>query len=163
MKRPRSFGLGVRRHSPSKRRLALVVLLIGAMATGGAYAYWTTQGTGSGTAAAGDLSKVTIDTVSFASGRLRPGGPATPVNITVTNPNTFTVTVSNLSAGSISSDKAGCSGANADIMLNLVSLQTATIAPGTHVLVASASMGTASASACQGAVFSTSLDLGVRK
>ncbi len=161
MKRPRSLAFRLRRAGASKRRVALLVLLLGCFAGGAAYAYWTTQGTGSGSATAGTLEPVTIENVAF-SGRLYPGGSA-PVTITVNNPNAFSVTVSSLTAGSVTSDKAGCGGSNTSVTLNLGGLQTATIIPGTQALMASASMGLNSVSACQGAMFSTSLNLGVQK
>ena len=166
MKRPRFFGSGVRRPSSSKRRIALGVVLIGFLGSGIAYAYWTTQGTGSGSATTGTLQTVKIDAVSFPTAtevRLYPGGPTTPVTITVTNPNSFPVMVSSLTYGAITSGKSGCSGSNAEVTIDLTGLQTSTIAAGTHDLMASASMGLGSASACQGATFSSSFNLGVRK
>lgn len=166
MKRPRFLGSGVRRPSNRKRRIALGVVLIGFLSSGIAYAYWTTQGTGSGNATTGTLQTVTIDAVSFPTAsavRLYPGGPTTPVSITVTNPNSFPVTVSSLTHGSITSEKAGCSGSNAEVTLDLTGLQNSTIASGTQSLTANASMGVASASPCQGATFSSSFNLGVRK
>jgi hypothetical protein len=165
MKRSQILGSGVRRPSTPKRRIAMGVVLIGFLGSGIAYAYWTTQGTGSGNATTGNLQTVTIDTVSFPTAtavRLYPGGPTTPVTITVTNPNSFPVTVSSLTYGSITSGNSGCSESNAEVTLNLAGLQTAIIVPGPQVLTASASMGVASASACQGATFSGSFNLEVR-
>ena len=166
MKRPRLLRSGVRRPSSSKRRIALGVVLIGFLGSGVAYAYWTTQGTGSGNATAGTLQTVTIDTVSFPTAsavRLYPGGLPTPVTITVTNPNSFAVTVSSLTYGAITSGNSGCSGSNAEVTIDLTGLQTSLIAPGPQNLTATASMGVDSASACQGATFSSSFNLGVRK
>lgn len=166
MKRPQILGSGVRRPSTPKRRMAMGVVLIGFLGSGIAYAYWTTQGTGSGNATTGNLQTVTIDTVSFptaTAARLYPGGPTTPVTITVTNPNSFPVTVSSLTHGAITSENSGCSGSNAEVTIDLTGLQTSTIAAGTHDLIASASMGVGSVSQCQGATFSSSFNLGVRK
>jgi hypothetical protein len=167
MKRPRILRAGVRRPSSSRRRIALSVVLIGFLGGGIAYSYWTTQGTGSGNATAGTLQTVKIDTVSFPTAtavRLYPGGPTTPVTITVTNPNSFPVTVSSLTYGAITSENLGCSGSNAEVTIDLTGIENSTIsANATQNLTASASMGVDSASACQGATFSSSFNLGVRK
>jgi hypothetical protein len=56
-------------------------------AAGAAYAYWTTTGTGSGIAKAGTSSAVTLSGVADST-LLTPGGPASVVTVSVTNPST---------------------------------------------------------------------------
>jgi hypothetical protein len=53
--------------------LAAIVAAVAAMASVGAYAYWTAEGTGSGSATVGTDDGVSIENVEF-SGSLYPGG-----------------------------------------------------------------------------------------
>ncbi len=138
-----------------------MALLVG-WTTTGAYAYWTTSGQGSATAIAGTLQQVTIGNVVLGNA-LRPGGPAVNVTVNLTNPNSFAVNIESLSAGAVASSLAGCSGANTGVTLNLVGVPSSIPANTTLPYIASASMTTASVSACQGAIFSVPLTLLVRK
>jgi hypothetical protein len=66
------------------RKRTLVLALVAVLAlSAGAFAYWTAQGTGSGTASVGTDSGVSISPVSF-TGTLYPGG-SVPVSFTVNN------------------------------------------------------------------------------
>jgi hypothetical protein len=57
-----------------------------------AFAYWTANGTGSGTASTAAASQpLTITAADFAGSALTPGGTAQAISGTVTNPNTFNV------------------------------------------------------------------------
>ena len=155
MKRTRM--LRKRRSMSRIARVGLAALVL-TVPYGTAYAYWSTPGSGSATATAGTLNSVTIDSVFF-DGTLRPG-TSIPVHITVTNSNSFSVTVFSLTAGAITSNPAGCSG------VTLVGLAgvTGTVFPnGQTTLDVTASMPTTAPSVCQGATFSTQLDLTVRK
>jgi hypothetical protein len=58
------------------------------MGGGIAFAYWTTSGAGTGSATAGSDTGVTIAQLGSTSG-LVPGGPAQPIDFTITNPATF--------------------------------------------------------------------------
>ena len=88
------------------RRSAVVGLgIVGMMGAGVAFAAWTTEGTGSGTATAGKDQALTV-TVSPATG-LYPTG-STNVAYTVTNPNSYAVTLSQASLQGVTVDKAGC-------------------------------------------------------
>jgi hypothetical protein len=66
-------------------------LVIGAvctlMAAAGAYAYWTQSGSGTGSAATGSTSAITVNQTSVITG-LIPGGSAVTLSGTFTNPNT---------------------------------------------------------------------------
>ena len=163
MSRPGVLKEGSRR--PFRRRylVAFVALGAGATAVTGAYAYWTASGSGTGSGAAGTLQTVTIDSVTFDGGTLRPGGPNTAVHIPATNSNSFAVDITSLAAGPIHSDKSGCDGADTGVTVDLSGV-TGSIPPNTTTsFTAPASMSTASVSACQGATFSTQLTLVVRK
>src|SRR5450759_1033138 len=61
----------------SKKRvvLAAIVTVALALASGVAYAYWTSGGSGAGSAAAGTTSGITVNQTNSVSG-LYPGGPA---------------------------------------------------------------------------------------
>lgn len=82
--------------------LILAVVLMGAI---GAYAYWTTGGSGSGTATAGTTSN-NLTIASPAVTGLTPGS-STPVTVTVTNPNSYSVHVGTVSTVITTSDP-GC-------------------------------------------------------
>lgn len=66
-----------------KKVLVPLIALLALAVTGAAIAYWTTSGTGSGTATVGTDTAVTITPITF-SGKLYPGGSAT-VSFTVNN------------------------------------------------------------------------------
>jgi hypothetical protein len=80
-----------------KRRKVLVPLIVaGVLAVAGAaVAYWTSTGTGSGTATVGNTSALTINPVTF-TGTLYPGGTAATSSITINNPGAADVQVTNL-------------------------------------------------------------------
>ncbi len=81
--------------------LAALVLL-GAL---GAYAYWTTGGSGSGSATAG----TTTDNLTIASSLVTgvTPGSSTPVTVMLTNPNSYSVHVDTVSTVITTSD-VGC-------------------------------------------------------
>ena len=145
-----------------KSRIALAAVILAGWASTGAYAYWTTTGQGTGTASAGTLEQVTIDSVVIGNA-LRPGGPAVNVTINLTNPNSFAVDIESLTAGAVTSSAGGCSGAATGVTLDLSAVTGSIQATTTLPYIASASMSTASVSACQGATFSAPLTLLVRK
>ena len=76
-----------------KKLIALFMALAAAGVAGGAYAYWTTSGTGTGTASNGTSSAVTI--VGTAATALYPGSTST-VTFTASNPGTTDVSISNI-------------------------------------------------------------------
>jgi hypothetical protein len=88
------------------RRTAVVAAgIVGIMGAGVAFAAWTTEGTGSGTATAGTDQALTV-TVSPATGLVPTG--TTNVPFTVTNPNSYAVTLSQATLQNVSVNKAGC-------------------------------------------------------
>jgi hypothetical protein len=97
-----------------------VFLVLGAI---GAYAYWTTGGSGSGTATAG----TTTDNLTIASPSVTgiTPGSSTPVTVTVTNPNSYSVHVDTVSTVITTSD-VGCLPADFTFPAKVL---TTTIAP----------------------------------
>ena len=68
-----------------KHHLAVIVGVgLSASVATSALAYWTTSGSGTGSASIGTLATVTITEVGRVTD-LRPGGPAQPINFRVTN------------------------------------------------------------------------------
>lgn len=77
-----------------------VAVLTGGMlvvVAGGAYAYWTTTGTGSGSAATGTVAGITVNQTTTVAG-LYPGGPAQTISGTFTNTNSGAVYVAAVTA-----------------------------------------------------------------
>jgi hypothetical protein len=73
-----------RTQAAKRRRRALLIVTVAVLsAAGGAYAYFTTTGTGSGTASVGTSSSLTV--TGTAASALYPGTSST-VNFTVSNP-----------------------------------------------------------------------------
>lgn len=117
---------------PSLRRnkkIAVLGTICLLMAAGGAYAYWTQGGTGSGTAGTGTTANLTITQTSTVAG-LAPGAPAQPLSGTITNPNDGTVHVASVTAALSSTGlPAGCT--TADYQINdAVSTVDADVASG---------------------------------
>lgn len=72
--------------------------LVGLAGSGTAYAYWTTSGSGTGSATTGTSSTFVVTTDAATGGLLTPGGPTDTVAFHVTNNNTG---VQHLSAVSV--------------------------------------------------------------
>jgi hypothetical protein len=77
-----------------KRRIGVVVALTAALvvAGGAAFAWWTAGGSGTGSAATGTVTGITINQTSSVAG-LYPGGPAATLSGTFTNTNSGPVRV----------------------------------------------------------------------
>ena len=118
-----------------KKVLVPMLALLAIAISGAAIAYWTTSGTGSGTASVGTDSGVTIDPVSF-TGTLYPGG-SVPVDFTITNDSANTAVqihkvIADTSGGNtngISGLPVGCSAS--DFHFADVTLDTSIAASGT--------------------------------
>ena len=136
------------------RRAAVVgfstIAVLGASA---AFAAWTTEGTGTGSATAGSDKPLTVS-VSPATG-LFPTG-TTNVAYTVTNPNDYAVTLSQVSLQNVTVDKTGCvpsvvSGGPVTVSDRIAS--GATSASKTFPVT----MSNAATDECKGAVFTLTL------
>jgi hypothetical protein len=95
----------------SKRTAVLLAVVAAAvMAAVGAYAYWTTTGTGSGTATVGTDTPWQVDTAAATGGPLTPGGPSQTVGYTVTNNSTGHQLLSNVAISVANSDGSAWDG-----------------------------------------------------
>lgn len=74
--------------------IAAGVIAVGA---GGAYAFWTQGGTGSGAVTAGTSTAITVVQTSTVTG-LYPGGPALALSGSFNNPNAFSVDITGVTA-----------------------------------------------------------------
>ncbi|UKA60000.1 hypothetical protein [Arthrobacter sp. FW306-2-2C-D06B] len=148
---------------------ALLSLVLG---VGSAYAYWSTIGIGSGSAAAGDMQTVTVDALVAGDSpatTLVPGGSA-EVIVRANNPNAFTVQVySFIANGAATADSAHPLCTTTGVTFNAPAAPltpSVSIPANSSVLItlpAAASMSTASQSSCQGAVFHLPVTMAVRK
>lgn len=101
----------------TKRSRTIVIGVVAALiVAGGAIAFWTASGTGSGNATVGTDSGLTLSAVTFG-GPLYPGGK-TAVNFTITNPSANTpVTVTQVAADTVAgtngmTNLGGCNAAD---------------------------------------------------
>lgn len=121
---------------------------------GTAYAFWSTSGTGAGTATAGTARDLVVGTASVAG--LFPG--ATNVvggTVSVQNPNPFPVALGARTFGATTTTTSGC---DPVVVTYASSGGPTSIAAGATVqLPLTASMTTAAANACQGASFTAPL------
>ncbi len=101
------------------------VLLLGV--SGVAYAFWTTTGSGSGTAATGTTVPVTVNQRVTAS-NMGPGVAAQTISGDFTNTNEATVKLSSLTA-TATPDKVGCSAA--DYSITGLTVSNGTVVKGT--------------------------------
>jgi hypothetical protein len=115
-----------------KKRVAVVLTLtvLASGVSGLAYSYWTTGGSGSGTATtAAGVDDITVVQTSTVSG-LAPGLGAQDLEGNFNNPNTSPVYISSVVA-SLTTDKAGCT--EDDYTLVQPDAVDAEIEPGTGV------------------------------
>ena len=92
----------------TRRTAAVLVVLLGVLGAGVAFAAWTQTGTGSGQAKAKTAVASTI-TAGTAVADLYPGKTGGNVIFTVNNPNDYPVTFTSLAAGAVtSSDPTNC-------------------------------------------------------
>ena len=143
----------------SKKLVASVsIVAAGTLVAGIAFAAWTANGSGSGSAAAGHAELLVASTATTAGlTLLYPGGNG-DANVTINNPNPYAVTVALSQNGAVTSSNTLCDAGTG------VSLATTTgliVAPGSavYLLAGKASMSNASVNACQDAVFTIPVSL----
>jgi len=160
----------------SRARGVKVAVLTGvlslAIGAGTAYAYWATDGSGGGSAAAGDMQTVTVDALvpgDTPASTLIPGGSADVV-LRVTNPNSYSVqvySVTNNGTATADNTHPSCTTTGVTFAGTPGPLSPAvSIAANSSTLVTlpgAASMDATSQSACQGATFHLPVSLAVRK
>jgi hypothetical protein len=83
-------------HKNTRKRAAAVATgaALALIAGGVAYGYWTTGGSGTGSASTGSVGDVTINATSAAVTGLYPGGPAQSISGNFDNPNSGSVYIS---------------------------------------------------------------------
>jgi hypothetical protein len=147
----------------------LTVGLVGALGLGGgtALAVWHTTGSGSGGAAVGNNSPVTLEATSGTpSSKLIPGGTA-DLLIQISNPNAFAVTLTGVSTnGAVTSTVPACDSGGNGVSVPTQTGLSITIPSGSNQLVhvpAGIAMSSASVSACQGATFRAPVTITVRQ
>lgn len=130
----------------SKRILAVGLPLVVVAASGAAYAYWTSNGTGTGTATTGTTLALTVAGAT-APTDLAPGVAAGPVTVTVTNPGSSSVKVSQVVASIASVSKAagapagGCTASDYTLSGATMTTGAAELAPGASTTFSGASLG----------------------
>ncbi len=142
--------------------LALVALAGGSLA----FAAWLSNGTGtSQDVVAGSAAALTVNPVTPAVTGLVPGTSRVS-NFTVSNANTYQVTLSSATVSSITvTGGTGCTAGNADVTTTVNASAVGTVVAGGGSSVASANftvtvaMGAASDNGCQGATFTPNLSV----
>lgn len=101
-----------------RMRVLTAVVSVAALAAVGGYAYFTANGSGSGTATVGDASAITLD--ATITGTLYPDGAAADVDVLVQNPGAGsqfvdTITIDSVEVDTASGTYTGASGAQQTI------------------------------------------------
>ncbi len=156
-----------RRRRRARHLLAAFVLVAAMSGAGGAaYAYFTTVGTGHGSATVGTALGVTVEAATgTVSSELIPGASA-DLTLTLTNPNAFAVRITSIQQNGSVTAVGGvgtCTTSGVTVPTNN-SLSVA-LASGSHVVVHvpnGVQMSTASESGCQGASFQIPVLITVR-
>lgn len=153
-----------------RKRVGKKLGIAGALAlaiTGAALAAWIVSGSGTGFAQAGSATDIgTIDlpsTPGFTGDDLLVPGGTGDFQITISNPNTFPVMVTDITgSGAVTSDKgAACDASTGVTFTDQTGLSLLVPAEGseTFVLEDAVSMDNSSANECQGATFTIPVSL----
>jgi predicted ribosomally synthesized peptide with SipW-like signal peptide len=155
-----------------RRRWGLVPVAgaVGALAAGlgggGAYAYFTSHGTGTGSATAGTLQAVTVQAATISPSTPLYPGVTGDVVLKVNNPNAFALSLVSVSYGTITAVGGIGACTTTGITLNTPTNLPYTInASGTTSvdLAGAATMGSSSQTGCQGATFSIPVTITVHE
>lgn len=153
------------------RRIALPLLLAVALLValaGGALAWFTASGSGTGSGADGTVQPVTVQALAGGdapSSALQPGGTA-DVILRLSNPNSFALTLTAVTGGSPITADGGHSGCTTTgVSFTSQSGLSITVPSGSSLvhLPGAARMDTTSSSGCQGATFAIPVTLSVRR
>jgi hypothetical protein len=151
------------RHTKRNKKKGVIVGLLVAALIGGsvAYALWTASGSGSGSAKAITAQTITVN-ASTGAADLYPGFTGGKVFFTLTNPNPYAVTMTNMTSGAItSSDPANCPSTNITVA-NASGLTLAAAANSTTGQLSIpnvVSMASSAPDGCQGVTFTVALTL----
>lgn len=148
------------------KRAVVLGLTASLIASGTAYGFWTTSGTGTGTSSTPAVSALTL-TPGTPTGAIYPGGTS-DVATTITNPNAFGIRVGSLAVDTaqgtngftVDSGHSGCGPGVLSFAAQTNSGVGWTVPAGgslTLDLAGALSMTTAAADACQGATFTVHL------
>jgi hypothetical protein len=143
------------------------VCLVVGLASGAAYAYFTSSGHGTGSASTGSMQAVTISSATATpTSPLHPGGTG-DVTLKVTNPNNFSVTlVSVVGSGTITADSGHPTCTVTGVTFTNQTALSTPISSGSTATIdlpGAASMSTASSAGCQGATFAIPVTISVEK
>jgi len=133
------------------QKIAIVGGTVGILMAGGvAYAAWTSEGSGTGTAKAG--SAVALDVAGNDITDIYPTG-SFPATVKVTNPNPYAVTLSSVDFTGASTTAVGCDASVVDVA-DLTGLsQVLDANGGDHTFAVTVTMSNDATDACQGATF----------
>jgi hypothetical protein len=150
------------------KRATIVSLFLGVLLAGSvAFAWWTASGTGTGYAqAATPATLSTLDVSASTTGDLYPGGTGT-LTIQIHNPNSYAVTVTDITAGAgaVTSGNAACDAANTvSLVAPLNGLSVNVPAGGntavlTYANAVQMSYGATADNSCQGRKFTIPVNL----
>ena len=141
----------------AKRRITVLASLISVLLVAGvAFAAWTANGSGSGSAQAGTSAALTTDAYATTADALIPGGSG-DVTLKILNSNAFPVAVSAINAnGAVTSNDASCTVSGVSFANQSAPTEGWTVPANGHLnvkLADAASMSNASQNACQGDTF----------
>jgi len=133
------------------QKIAIVGGTVGILMAGGiAYAAWTSEGSGTGTATAGSAVDLVVEGNSISD--IYPTGTF-PATVKVTNPNPYNVTISSLDFTSASTTASGCDASTVTVA-DLTGLsEVLTANGGDHTFAVQVSMSNDATDECQGAEF----------
>lgn len=147
-----------------KKLAVAAAIVVGATTVGIAFAAWTTNGTGSGSAKATDaIDLTTVDASASTTAQLYPGGSG-DLEITIQNDNPYPVRVTdinNAAVGSITSNKGAACDASTGVTFDDTSgtFDVPANSTASFTLTGTVHMSNASDTTCQGAVFTIPVDL----
>jgi len=100
----------------TKKKYLVAGTAVAVVATGGiAFAYWTSTGSGTGTASTGDSSAWNVTVDSNNLGNLSPAGPTQTVSFHVKNDNSGVQNLASTTASVVDTSDAGCTAADFDV------------------------------------------------
>lgn len=141
----------------SKQILAVGVPFAVVAASGVAIAYWTNNGTGTGTATTANPVTLTVAQKTAPTG-MGPGVAAGPIEVTVSNPGTSSITVNQVvaSIASVTDGVGACSATDYTLTGGTMITGAATLAAGASTTFSGATLGfansdTVNQDGCKGA------------
>lgn len=151
-------------HLRKRSRAAVVVAstaVVAIASSGIAYGFWTTSGSGAGSATAGTALVLPVSGTASVSGLYPTASNLPGGTIQVTNPNPFNVTLTSTAFASAVTTTSGCTGTT--VTFNVAAGAPTSIAKNAFVSVPfTASMSNAAENQCQGATFTALLSVSAK-